>query len=147
MKYAVRTNRETADKTGRVTVHPVFQVRDSARGYRIKYVDGTAERLQVFDTPEEAKRAYECEVYAAAFAEKSPEELMEILRRTVQEFKDMGFDHTQACRMSDSPYQSIRKYLEGAYNPSSRVVAKFALACAMMKNTIALMKAALPHNN
>lgn len=143
MKYALRTTREV--DTGLITVYPVFRVRETAHPYRLKYIEvGTAERLQVFDTKNEALDAYRWECIAAEFQKKSQEELLNILNGVIAMLRKWGFGTQGICGLVDAPIESIRKYLNGSYKVNPRVVAKLALTLEQFANAIETSRRILP---
>ena len=143
MKYGVRITKDIA--SGKVTVHRVVPVRDSARGYRLNYPEaGTAESLQVFDTKAEADEAVMYEKYAADYAEKSVEELMEIVQKSIAMYKSVGIPFSGACKLMGLPYDAIRAYLGDAYTPNPRVVARLHLSTMVLHQAMEKMKTILP---
>ena len=144
MKYAVRTTRNTF--TGEVEVFPVVRVRNSAHPYRIRYTEvGTAERLQTFDTKEEALTAKRYEEYAAEYATRSPGELLAMLRSAVQEFRlSWGISLPVACNLTGLSVNSMRSYLVEANPCNPRVIAKFMLGLDLIRDVSRRASAALP---
>lgn len=146
MKYALRTIRNT--ETGEVTVFPVIRVRNSARPYRLKYPETyTAERLQLFDTLQEAERARNCEEIAADIVKRPEEGRIAMLRSVIAEFHDMGIPYKSACKLTGASYESIRSYLCRGYPPNGRIVARMYLGLIELKKAVAIARETLPHGN
>ena len=143
MKYALRTTREV--DTGLITVYPVFRVRETAHPYRLKYIEvGTAERLQIFDTKNEALDAYRWECIAAEFQKKSQKELLDILKGVIAMLRNWGFSLQGICGLVDAPIESIWKYLNQSYKVNPRVVAKLFLVMEQFSNAIETSRRILP---
>ena len=144
MKYAVRTTRNTF--TGEISVYPVVRVRNSAHPYRIKYTEvGTAERLQIFDTKDEALAAKQYEEFAAEYALKSQAELLALLKNAVREYREeWGIPLTSACRLTNAPRDSMRAFLAEINPCNPRVVAKFVLGLDIIREASRRASAALP---
>lgn len=143
MKYAVRTTRDTF--TGKVSVHSIIRVRNSANPYRLRYPEtGCAESLQIFNSLREAESARMCEAFAAEYAEKQQDELLWILRDALDEFKSMGLSQPCVCKITGAPYDAIRAYLSNFYKANPRVVAKVVLALREIREASDRAKNILP---
>ena len=143
MKYAVRTTRDTF--TGKVSVHNIVKVRNSANPYRLRYPEtGCAESLQIFNTRAEAEKVRDYEMFAAEYAEKPQDELLRILREALDEFKSMGLSQPCVCKITGAPYDAIRAYLSYFYKANPRVVAKVVLALREIREASERAKNILP---
>ena len=124
MKYALRLTRNL--RTHAVTVHPIVRVRDSAKGYSMRYTDDYAETLQIFTTLKEAKTARENEQLAADLAAMSAEERLEFLRRDMKYLESIGVPRCPYLRLMNLSEETFNAYLDSRrYIPNPRYVARF----------------------
>lgn len=143
MKYALRTTREVA--TNQISVYPVFRVRETAHPYRVKYIEvGVAERLQIFDTREEALDAFKYESVAAEYHTKSQEELKDALNIAIADLQEMDLNTAWVCRRCDISIETLHAFKSGRnpYNP--RTVAKICIIRDLLREMSAKIAVLLP---
>lgn len=88
MKYALKVSRETNSSI--IHVHPIEEVPDSCKPYRVRRGNYYVEGLQVFKTRAAANTARAMEIIAAEYAQKTPNELRRILRDDMERLANFG---------------------------------------------------------
>jgi hypothetical protein len=123
MKYALKVSRETNSSI--IHVHPIEEVPDNCKPYRVRRGNYYVEGLQIFKTRATANTARAMEIIAAEYAQKTPNELRRILRDDMERLANFGITNETMCKLINESSGTLNTYLASTKRISPRIVAKF----------------------